>query len=96
MRTYELMVIHRSDLAEDDVRSLVDALEQTLAADGAVVASTDFWGKRRFAYEIDHMSEGFYSVVTFDAEAGTVKSLDRSLSLADSVVRHKIIRPGAG
>lgn len=95
MRTYELMVIHRSDLAEDDVRSLVGDIETSLTGAGSVVASTDFWGKRRFAYEIDHMTEGFYSVVTFDADPASVESLDRSLSLADSVVRHKIVRPEA-
>ncbi len=93
MRTYELMVIHRSDLAEDDVRNMVDEMEKGLAGGGAELKSTDFWGKRRFSYEIDHMTEGYYSVVTFDAEAATVENLDRSLSLADAVVRHKFIRP---
>ncbi len=93
MRTYELMVIHRSDLAEDDVRAMVDELEKGLVGDGAELKSTDFWGKRRFAYEIDHMTEGYYSVVEFAAESAAVEALDRSLSLADPVVRHKFIRP---
>ena len=39
------------------------------------------------------MTEGYYTVVTFDAEASAVETLDRSLSLADPVVRHKFIRP---
>ena len=93
MRTYELMVIHRSDLAEDDVRKMIGDLEVSLGNGGATVASTDFWGKRRFAYEINHMTEGFYSVMTFEAEGLVVDALDRTLSLSDSVVRHKIIRP---
>ncbi|MET0697980.1 MAG: 30S ribosomal protein S6 [Acidimicrobiia bacterium] len=44
---------------------------------------------------MDHLSEGYYSVVTFQAEAAAVDSLDRMLSLADEVVRHKIVRRGA-
>ena len=95
MRMYELMVIHRPGMSETEMRSAVAEIEAALQGQGAEMQGTDLWGKRRFAYEIDHMSEGFYSVVTFDAEAGTGASLDRPLSLADSVVRHKIIRPEA-
>ena len=93
MRTYELMVIHRPEMAEEDVRSQVATLEQSLASQGATVGATDFWGKRRFAYEINHLNEGYYSVMTFDADSPAVDIIDRALSLADTVVRHKIIRP---
>jgi small subunit ribosomal protein S6 len=95
MRNYELMTIHRPELGEDEIRSKVTELETFLGAHGATVTSTDLWGKRRFAYEIDHINEGYYSVVTFDAENELVSDLDRVLSLADDVVRHKIVRPGA-
>ncbi len=96
MRTYELMVIHRPDMAEEAVRSEIRVLEESIADQGATVSETDFWGKRRFAYEIEHLHEGFYSVVTFEADTPVVDNLDRALSLADTVVRHKIIRPEAG
>ena len=56
------------------------------------VTGADFWGKRRFAYEIDHMNEGYYSVVDFEGETVLVDALDRALSLSDAVVRHKIVR----
>ena len=92
MRSYELMVIHRYDMAEPDVRSSVAEIEQAITAREGSVTNTDFWGKRRFAYEIDHMNEGYYSVITFDGEVDLQQTLDRSLSLLDSVVRHKIVR----
>ena len=95
MRDYEVMTIHRPDLAEDEVETKVGDLESHLSGHGATVDGRDMWGKRRFAYEIDHLSEGYYSVVTFQAEAAAVDSLDRMLSLADEVVRHKIVRKGA-
>lgn len=94
MRTYELMVIHRPELAEPDVRSMVDELQQALSTRGAEIAETDFWGKRRLAYEINHINEGYYSVMKFDAESDVVEVMDRALSIADTVVRHKFIRPG--
>ncbi len=91
MRSYELMMIHRPELTEPDVRTLVGEVEGVIASAGAV-KDTDFWGKRRFAYEIDHMNEGFYSVVQFESGTEMVETLDRALGLHDAVVRHKIIR----
>ena len=48
--------------------------------------------KAELAYEINHISEGFYSVVKFQAERDAIEDLDRVLTLADDVVRHKIVR----
>lgn len=94
MRDYEVMTIHRPDLAENDVEAKVAELETYISDTGASVTKRDMWGKRRFAYEIDHLSEGFYSVVSFQAEPASIDFLDRMLSLADEVVRHKIVRIG--
>jgi small subunit ribosomal protein S6 len=94
MRDYEVMTIHRPDMAEDDVDKNVSAVEAHLSASGAQPTKRDIWGKRRFAYEIDHLSEGYYSVVGFKGSPEAVSSLDRMLSLADEVVRHKIVRMG--
>jgi small subunit ribosomal protein S6 len=94
MRDYELMTIHRPDLAEDDVESKIGELETYLSGSEAEVTKRDMWGKRRFAYEIDHLSEGYYTVVTFRAGTETVAGVDRMLSLQDEIVRHKIVRLG--
>jgi small subunit ribosomal protein S6 len=91
MRSYELMMIHRPDLAEPDVRSHIEEVEKTIDEAGTV-RNTDFWGKRRFAYEIEHLNEGFYSVVDFQADPDLVDRMDRALGLSDSVLRHKILR----
>lgn len=93
MRDYEVMTIHRPELAEADVQAKVKEVEEFLGTRGAAITNTDLWGKRRFAYEIDHVNEGFYSVVSFEAETDAVHDLDRVLTLADDVVRHKIVRP---
>jgi len=90
-RSYELMMIHRPELAEPDVRVHMGEVEKAITDEGSHT-STDFWGKRRFAYEIDHIREGYYSVVTFDGGHELVSALDRALGLLDTVVRHKIFR----
>lgn len=91
MRTYELMMIHRPELAETDVRSQIDDVESAIAEAGSIKAS-DFWGKRRFAYEVENSNEGYYSVLEFEADPPIIDRLDRSLALSDSVLRYKFIR----
>ena len=95
MRTYELMTIHRPELAEGDARRESQVLKNFLHGADASVLKIDFWGKRRLAYEIDKVREGYYTVITFKGETHHVAALDRALSLSDAVMRHKIIRPGA-
>jgi small subunit ribosomal protein S6 len=63
-----------------------------IATRGASVASTDRWGRRRFAYEIDHKTEGYYVVWEITSDGADLEALERSLRLADEVVRHKLVR----
>ena len=93
MRTYELMTIFRPEMAEGDVRTEVDRVASALTERGAEITLNDFWGKRRFAYEINHLNEGYYSVLQFTAEPSAITDIDRALALSDQVIRHKFIRP---
>lgn len=94
MRSYELMTIHRPELSEDEIRALLSGMETFLGEQGATVKTTDLWGKRRFSYEINHVNEGYYSVISFDGDPKLIDEIDRVLSIADEVVRHKVVRPG--
>lgn len=92
MRAYELMIIFDGDLEEADVQAQLTKVSELVEATGGTVASTDNWGKRRFAYEIDHKQEGFYVVLELLRDGGGFDELERSLRLADEVVRHKLLR----
>jgi small subunit ribosomal protein S6 len=52
----------------------------------------DNWGRRRFAYPINHKNEGVYTVLEIVTPAVNLDEVDRYLRLADEVVRHKLIR----
>ena len=91
-RAYELMIIYTADQDESAVSALLKGVGQTIEAGGGTVATTDVWGLRRFAYEIDHKTEGVYVVLEIVTEAPNLDDLDRQLRLADEVVRHKILR----
>ena len=93
MRAYELMVILDGDLDEPVAQGWVKTVtDQVVAKGGKVHGKPDWWGKRRFAYEIKHKHDGFYVVMNIVAEPGSLDDLERSLRLADDVVRHKVIR----
>ncbi|HET9499307.1 MAG TPA: 30S ribosomal protein S6 [Marmoricola sp.] len=95
MRAYELMVILDPDLEERTVAPSLDTYLNVVRKDGGTVENVDIWGRRRLAYEINKNAEGIYAVVSLQAEPATVKELDRQLSLNESVLRTKVIRPDA-
>ena len=93
MRTYEVMVILDPSLDERTVAPSLDTYLNVVRQDGGEVESVDVWGKRRLAYEINKNAEGIYAVIDLKAEPATVKELDRQLTLNESVLRTKVLRP---
>ena len=91
MRAYELMVIFTSDTEESDVQQAINRLSEQAAEAGATVEKIDKWGVRRFAYEINHKTDGFYVVLEILAPT-ILDEVDRTLRLADNVIRHKFMR----
>lgn len=92
MRAYEMMIILDAGVEDTDVSTRIGQVTENIEANGGQVKSEDRWGKRRFAYEIDHQQEGYYLVLEFVTEAREMGSMERLLRLADDVVRHKLIR----
>ena len=92
MRPYETMVIFDTGADEAAVNGVLDRALGALKAKGGNPGRVERWGKRTFAYELNHKREGYYVVVEFTSGTQTVADLDRMLGLADEVVRHKIVR----
>lgn len=95
MRTYELMIISRGALQDDAVAANVERFTKLIGELGGSVDRVDHWGKREFAYEIEHQRDGYYTVVDFQLEGTQLSELERQLRLADEVVRHKVVQPAA-
>lgn len=92
MRPYEIVIIFDADTAEATVRGLVDRATGILSGGDGDVARTEHWGKRRFAFELRHRWEGYYVLLAAKVGPAQVEELDRMLSLADEVLRHRIVR----
>ncbi|MDQ4005821.1 MAG: 30S ribosomal protein S6 [Actinomycetota bacterium] len=95
LRKYEILVLVDPEADEETVGRAVDRVTQVLTDNAAQVGTVDRWGRRKLAYEIDKKTEGQYFVVAFQAEPPTLTELDRVLSLADEVMRFKIVRTEA-
>src|SRR5207237_9020652 len=92
VRPYEVMIILDAGLEEEAIRSAIDRSTELIRSRGGNPGSVDRWGRRRFAYELKHRWEGYYVVLRAEAEPSVMAELDRSLHLADEVLRHKVIR----
>ena len=95
VRHYEVMVILEPNLEERTIVPSLDAFLNVIKKDGGSVEKVDIWGKRRLAYEIDKHTEGIYAVIDLRAAPAAVQELDRQLNLNESVLRTKVLRPGA-
>ena len=91
-RAYELMMIVDGDVADSDIPAVVSRTEGLITDEGGTVVSTDNWGRRRFAYEINDKSEGTYVVWEIVTGTAGLPATERRLRLADDIVRHKLFR----
>ena len=92
MRPYETMIIFDPELEEPALNAAIERALQVVRSHGGATGQVDRWGRRAFAYELKKKREGVYIVADFSAEPEAAAELDRSLFLADEVLRHKIMR----
>lgn len=92
MRPYEVMVIFDTGAEAPAIQAVVERVLETIESAGGTPGTVDRWGRRPFAYEVKHRREGYYVLVEFGGEVQTVHEVERVLSLADEVLRHKVIR----
>ena len=94
LRAYEVMVILDPDIDERTVGASLDTYLNVVRQDGGSIENVDVWGRRRLAYEVKKNAEGIYAVISLNAEPATVKEFDRQLTLNESILRTKVIKPG--
>lgn len=92
MRAYEMMTIIHPDLDSESQEKSVKKIEKLIADNNGQLGSVDHWGKKRFAYEINHLKDGSYSIFNFSGSPETITEMDRVLKISDDVVRFMIVR----
>jgi len=92
VRNYELMTILNPELEAEAHEASLKKIETLIADNSGKVDSIDHWGKKRLAYEINHIKDGNYSIFYFKGMPETIKEVDRVLKINDDVIRFMIVK----
>jgi len=89
------MLILPAEADESVLGQAVERITKVVSEGGGAVGNIDRWGRKRLAFEIAKQNEGYYVVVDFTAEPSVIAELERTLHLADEVLRFKVVVKGA-
>ena len=92
MREYELVYILQADLDDATTDGIVENIETLIKNSNGEIDKVDRWGKRKLAYPIRKMKEGYYVLVNFDYEPEEVAGLKRTLGFNEQILRSSVVR----
>lgn len=92
MRKYETIFVAHPSLDEEAVKALIEKFKGVIENGNGTVDNVDFWGRRKLAYEIAKVNEGYYTLINFTANPELPKELDRVFGITDGIIRHIIVK----
>lgn len=94
MNHYEMVLILKAGLEEDERNQVLDRFKEAIAQDGTV-GEIDDWGSRKLAYEINYNKEGYYYVLNYEAAPSVVFEVERRARILDQVLRFLTVKKEA-
>ena len=95
MNKYELAVVVNAKIEDDARTATIEKVKELIARFGGNVTDVDEWGKKRLAYEIQKMREGYYYFIQFEADADCPAEIERHVRIMDNVLRYLVVRKDA-
>ena len=95
MNKYELAVVVSAKIEDDERAQVIEKVKALVERFGGQISDVDEWGKKRLAYEIQHMKEGYYYFIKFDGEATVPGELEQAVRIMDNVLRYLCVRQEA-
>ena len=92
MRKYELMYILNPDMTAQEQTDTIERFSELITSMEGTIETTDRWEKRKLAYPIKDIQEGYYIIVNFESSNELVNEIDRQMGITESILRHMIIR----
>ena len=92
MTKYEMLYILDIDLTDEAQESIIKKLEDLVTENGGIVEGVDRWGMKKLQYPINYKSEGYYVLMTFEAETTLVQEIKRIAGIVDGVIRRLITK----
>lgn len=90
--SYEALFVIKPDLGEEATSAVVNKFTSLIADNNGVVDSVNEWGKRRLAYPIEKLVEGYYVLVNFKSEPTLPLELNRVFGITDEILRYLVVR----
>ena len=95
MNKYELAVVVSAKIEDEERAATVEKVKAYITRFGGNVTNVDEWGKKRLAYEIQKMREGYYYFIQFDAESGTPAEIESRIRIMEPVIRYLCVKQEA-
>ena len=92
MNKYEVLYILGANLDESVKEAQIEKYSALVTANGGEVESVNKWGNKRFAYEIDGKTEGYYVLMNFTAASEFPQEMERQMRISDEVIRYMVVR----
>ncbi len=95
MNKYELALVVNAKLEEEERNAVVEKAKSYVTRYGGTISEVEEWGKKRLAYEIQHMREGFYYFIQFEADTTAPAEIERHMRIMDNVLRYLVVKKEA-
>ena len=95
MNKNELAVVLNVKLEDEERAAAIEKITNYITRFGGTVTNIDEWGKKRLAYEIQKMKEGFYYFIQFDGDSTTPNELESRVRIMEPVIRYLCVRQEA-
>lgn len=95
MNKYELAVVLSAKLEDEERAAAIEKVTGYITRFGGTVADIDEWGKKRLAYEIQKMKEGYYYFIHFESDATTPGEIEQRIRIMDNVLRYLCVKQEA-
>lgn len=92
MNKYELAVVVSAKLEDDDRNATIERVKDIITKHGGTITNVDEWGKKRLAYEIRKMREGFYYFIQFDGDSTVPGEVESRVRLMENVIRYLCVK----
>ena len=95
MSKYELAVVVNAKIEDDARTATIEKVQKYVTRFGGTITNVDEWGKRKLAYEIQKMREGYYYFIHFEAETTAPAEIEGRLRIMDNVIRFLVVKQEA-
>ncbi|MDO5573281.1 MAG: 30S ribosomal protein S6 [bacterium] len=95
MNKYELAVVLNAKIEDEERAAALEKVKNYITRFGGTITNVDEWGKKRLAYEIQKMKEGYYYFIQFDAEPTAPVEIENRVRIMENVIRYLCVKQEA-